>query len=100
MWMTGAARPARYQIRIRGVLSDRLLRAFPDFQAETRGTDTVLTGLLPDQAALYGVLAEIEALGLHLLDVHYWVSKKQWPTRRSRARETPSRWSNTDRKGS
>jgi hypothetical protein len=30
---------------------------------------TVLTGPLPDQAALYGVLAEIEALGLELLEV-------------------------------
>jgi hypothetical protein len=29
----------------------------------------VLTGLLPDQAALYGVLGEIEALGLVLLEV-------------------------------
>jgi hypothetical protein len=29
----------------------------------------VLTGPLPDRAALYGVLAEIEALGLELLEV-------------------------------
>jgi hypothetical protein len=29
----------------------------------------VLTGLLPDRAALYGVLAEIEALGLELLEL-------------------------------
>jgi hypothetical protein len=32
------------------------------------GADTVLTGLL-DQSALYGVLAEIEALGLDLVEV-------------------------------
>jgi len=31
--------------------------------------DTVLTGPLPDRAALHGVLAEIEALGLELLEV-------------------------------
>jgi len=30
---------------------------------------TVLTGHL-DQSALYGVLAEVEALGLELLEVH------------------------------
>ena len=30
---------------------------------------TVLTGTLPDQAALYGALAQIEALGLELLEV-------------------------------
>jgi hypothetical protein len=29
----------------------------------------VLTGVFADQAALYGVLAEIEALGLELIDV-------------------------------
>jgi hypothetical protein len=29
----------------------------------------VLTGPLPDPAALHGVLAEIEALGLELLEV-------------------------------
>jgi hypothetical protein len=39
-------------------------------QAETRGKDTVLTGVLADQAALYGVLAQIEALGLELIELH------------------------------
>lgn len=29
----------------------------------------MLTGMLPDQAALYGVLAEAEALGLELIEV-------------------------------
>ena len=33
------------------------------------GGDTVLTGVLSDQAALYGVLAEAEALGLELVEV-------------------------------
>jgi len=43
--------------------------AFPALRAEPRGEDTVLSGTLPDRAALYGVLAEIEALGLELLEV-------------------------------
>ena len=43
--------------------------AFPDLHAQLRGADTVLTGAVPDQAALHGVLAEIEALGLELLEV-------------------------------
>jgi hypothetical protein len=29
----------------------------------------VLSGTLPDQSALYGVLAQIETLGLELLDI-------------------------------
>jgi hypothetical protein len=61
----------RYEIRIRGVLSDRLLRAFPDLEAKTRDGETVLVGALPDQASLYGVLGQIEALGLKLLEVRY-----------------------------
>jgi hypothetical protein len=43
--------------------------AFPALRAELRGEDTVLTGVLLDQAALYGVLAQIESLGLELLEV-------------------------------
>ena len=43
--------------------------AFPGLQAQACGGDTVLTGPLPDRAALYGVLAQIEALGLELLEV-------------------------------
>jgi hypothetical protein len=43
--------------------------AFPALQAETSGEDTLLRGALPDQVALHGVLAEIEALGLELLEV-------------------------------
>ena len=41
----------------------------PALQARASGGDTVLTGLLPDRAALYGVLAQIEALGLELVEV-------------------------------
>jgi hypothetical protein len=59
----------RYQIIIRGQLSDTLLGAFPDLRAEPRGAMTALVGVLPDQPALHGVLAQIEALGLELLEV-------------------------------
>jgi hypothetical protein len=59
----------RYEIRIRGQLGATMRSAFPMLQAQARGEDTVLTGVLSDQAALHGVLAEIEALGLELLAV-------------------------------
>ena len=67
--MTELAKRPLYQIRILGELSERLLTAFPSLQAKTGAGETVLTGVLPDQAALYGVLDEIEALGLVLLEV-------------------------------
>jgi len=61
--------PQRYQISVRGRLSQTIRAAFPALRARTRGDDTTLTGPIADQAALYGVLAEIEALGLELLEV-------------------------------
>jgi hypothetical protein len=60
--------PAPYLIRIRGHLGATVLSAFPALAPQHHGADTVLTGLL-DQPALYGVLAEIEALGLDLLEI-------------------------------
>ena len=60
--------PARYRIRIHGHLGATVLFAFPALVSQRHGADTVLTGLL-DRSALYGVLAEIEALGLDLLEV-------------------------------
>jgi hypothetical protein len=37
--------------------------------SELKGSETVLTGLLEDRPALFGVLAQIEALGLELLEL-------------------------------
>ena len=59
---------ARYLIRVNGHLGATLLSAFPTMASKRQGPDTVLTGLL-DQPGLYGILAEIEALGLDLLEV-------------------------------
>lgn len=46
-----------------------MLSAFPTMAAEFSGGQTVLTGALEDQAAVYGALAQIEALGLELLEL-------------------------------
>jgi hypothetical protein len=37
--------------------------------SELKGSETVLTGLLQDRSAVFGVLAQIEALGLDLLEL-------------------------------
>ncbi len=60
--------PALYMIRINGHLGATVLSAFPAMAPHHHGGHTVLTGLL-DRSALYGVLAEIEALGLDLLEI-------------------------------
>jgi hypothetical protein len=57
------------EIRVRGHLGETLLTAFPEMDAAQRDGETVLTGRLPDQAALFGVLAQVEALGLELIEV-------------------------------
>ena len=61
--------PIRYEFRIRGVLGARELKAFPELVAVTRGGETVLSGTLADQAALFSVLGQIEALALELIEV-------------------------------
>ena len=60
--------PAPYMIRIDGHLGAAVLSAFPALAPQHDGAQTVLTGRL-DRSALYGVLAEIEALGLDLLEL-------------------------------
>jgi hypothetical protein len=64
----GRMDPALYAIRINGHLGAMLLSAFPAMVTQQQGPVTVLTAVM-DQPALYGVLAEIEALGLDLLEV-------------------------------
>jgi hypothetical protein len=64
-----AAPPGLYAIRIKGQLGATALSAFPSMESDLKGSETVLTGLLEDRSALFGVIAQIEALGLELLEV-------------------------------
>jgi hypothetical protein len=50
----------------------------PAMAPQQYGAHTVLTGLL-DRSALYGVLAEIEALGLDLLEVRQLEPQRKSP---------------------
>ncbi len=70
--------PALYTIRVKGHLGATVLSAFPALEPQRHGAHTVLTGLL-DRSALYGVLAEIEALGLELLEVRQLRRKSKSP---------------------
>ncbi len=60
---------AMYEVSVRGELGGASLGAFPALSAATHEGVTVLSGCLADQAALYGVLGQIESLGLELLGV-------------------------------
>ena len=59
----------QYMIRIRGRLGPTALSAFPAMESEVRGGESVLMGSLKDRSAVYGVLAQIEALGLELIEL-------------------------------
>jgi hypothetical protein len=64
-----ATQPGLYAIRIKGRLGATALSAFPTMASEVDGGDTVLTGLLEDRSAVFGVVGQIEALGLELLEL-------------------------------
>jgi hypothetical protein len=67
--VSGPGCPVRYEIRIDGVLDDRWADWFGGLQVSIEGTQTVISGPLPDQPALHGVLAKIRDLGLCLISV-------------------------------
>lgn len=59
-----------YRIRVRGELGSEWSSWFAGLTVDAkRDGTTVLTGELPDQAALHGLLAAIRDLGLALLSV-------------------------------
>ena len=62
-------KPSRYEFRVRGRLAERLLASFHGFDAEIQPVETILSGEVADQAALHGVLEQIESLGLELVEV-------------------------------
>ena len=65
----GGREPRRYEIRVRGLIGLTLMQAFPTLASSSIGPDTLLTGSLPDQSALYGVIHQLEALGVELLGI-------------------------------
>jgi hypothetical protein len=66
---TGGREPRRYEIRVRGPIGPTMMQAFPTMAASRSAQDTLLIGSLPDQSALYGVVHQLEALGLQLLEI-------------------------------
>jgi hypothetical protein len=62
--MNGPGRPARYEICVDGVLDERWADWFGGLHVSSDGSQTVISGLLPEQPALHGLLAKIRDLGL------------------------------------
>ena len=68
--MSGVRWPARYEVRVDGVLDGRWSAWFDGLQvsSDDRG-QTTIAGPVTDQAALHGVLDKVRDLGLELLEV-------------------------------
>jgi hypothetical protein len=58
-----------YVIRVKGTLSRDLTDAFPSLAVDAEPAQTVLHGLLADQAALASVLNHLDMLGIDILEV-------------------------------
>ena len=71
--------PGLYAIRIKGRLGATALSAFPSMACELKGSETVLIGLLEDRSAVFGVVGQIEALGLELLELRQIPARPKSP---------------------
>ena len=67
--MSGAARSARYEIRVEGVLDQRWTAWFEGLEIGSDDSQTVISGPVVDQAALRGLLNRVFDLGLVLISV-------------------------------
>jgi hypothetical protein len=67
--VSGSQSPARYEIRAEGVLDKRWTAWFEGLQVTREGSQTVISGPLPDQPALHGVLIKVRDLGMCLISV-------------------------------
>ena len=61
--------PCKYEIRVEGQLGERWSGWFEGLEVRTEQGETLLTGMLTDQAALHGVLRKIHDLNLVLVSL-------------------------------
>jgi hypothetical protein len=59
--------PARYEIRVEGILDQHWTAWFEGLQVSSDGSQTVICGPVADQAALHGLLNKVCGLGLVLV---------------------------------
>ncbi|MFD5798669.1 MULTISPECIES: hypothetical protein [Streptomyces] len=59
----------RYEIRVDGLMSETLTKAFPELDHVRMSGQTVLFGRVIDEAHLYGLLTRFQSLGLRVVEM-------------------------------
>ncbi len=67
---------ANYQIKVKGKLGSQWSDWFERMTITSEGSTTTLTGKIPDQPALHGLLIRIRDLGLPLISVERFESEQ------------------------
>ena len=70
-YSTDSAEPITYQIKVEGYLGPQWADWFEGLAiTQNEAIETVLTGAVADQAALYGLLKKVRDLGLALISLN------------------------------
>ena len=85
--MSGTGKPdqdhneaGQYEIRIRGHLDDRWANWFEGLTlTQEQNGDTLISGQVSDQAALFGLLRKVRDAGMHLVSVNRVGAKQADP---------------------
>jgi hypothetical protein len=67
--VSGGSWPARYEVRVEGILADDWADWFAGLEVKSVGDETILSGTLLDQPALHGLLDKVRDLGLSVVAV-------------------------------
>jgi hypothetical protein len=67
--VSGTTPSAGYEIRVEGVLDQRWTTWFEGLEIASDHSQTVISGPVPDQAALHGLLNRVCDLGLVIVSV-------------------------------
>ena len=68
--MKHTTEPSRYRVVVRGGLGSPFASAFEEFELESHGGETSLTGNFADQAQLHGLLDRLRDLGIPIVSVN------------------------------
>lgn len=79
--------PARYRIKVKGLLGNQWAKWFDGILIEQEGSSTTITADVPDQSALHGLIVKIRDLGLPLISIKR-IQKKIQQTRNSQKEKT------------